>query len=84
MGASDNMGSAPPVSAGVVITNAGAGVLIVSSTQPPRRRVFACEPRMAVGPDFLRFRSAVTCAHPGSPFPGEDAGTIVMDAARMV
>jgi hypothetical protein len=42
------MNSAPPVSAGVVIINAGAGVLIVSSAKPPRRRVFARTPGRAL------------------------------------
>jgi hypothetical protein len=76
------MESAPPVSAGVVVINAGAGVHIVSSTKPPRRRVFARKPGMAAGSELLRLSSTVTYAHPGSPSPAGTAGTIVMDAAR--
>jgi hypothetical protein len=94
------MDSAPPVSAGVVIINAGAGVLIVCSTKPPRRRVFARTPGRALaaarasgravvwaGPrgarsEVLRLPLTVTCAHPGLPCPGADAGTIMMDTAR--
>jgi hypothetical protein len=94
------MNSAPPVSAGVVIINAGAGVLIVSSAKPPRRRVFARTPGRALtaarasdravvwaGPrgarsEVLRLPLTVTCAHPGLPCPGADAGTIMIDTAR--
>lgn len=58
---SDNIDGAPPVSAGVVITNVGTGALIVSSTQPPRCRAFSAEPKQCSREGMRRGRGRAVC-----------------------